>query len=194
MFFFNSTLYIEKSNDEDTRYTYLNPKIYSHMEEILTVREGNIPIVQVLKDLILVIGDSLNCKLFSKAKEFSFRLAEEHNDFIRWITVEKIEKGLLIIWRADLNANDSFLKTALTCRRRQEDPVIKIINLTLVDNYENIEPTDISDILCMKNQIGEEMISTFEGITNILWIKYISHDQVYIVSEGKEFLHKLIKI
>ena len=91
IFKFNDTLYMEKKNSDEDRYKYLDQRIYSQMKEITAVQPGTTPSLIILEDLVLLIGENLNCLAFTKKKQFGFRLWPEQNDLVRcknsWILI-----------------------------------------------------------------------------------------------------------
>jgi len=189
IFQFEDALYLETLNDEDARFTYLDPLSYQQMKIIWQVaRESKIH-VQVFDDLVLIINQNLNCLMFTKTKELEFEL---NRDMIDVILTERTQNGLLIVCHAYRNGNPGFLSSSLWCRRPQEDAIIKIMNVQLKDGYQDVEPRSVLDVLSLRNQENRDAITTIETIKEVSLHFYIifrpTQSKYYLMEESSWLL------
>ena len=181
VFLYDGTIYLEQSSDDEARFTYLDPKSYGQMKVIAELTPGSTAYVQVFENLVVVISQNLNCLMYTKDKELTFRLSRE---MIGATAIERTSNGFLVICSAYRNGNPSFLSSLLNCRRQQEAPVVKIITVELVENYKEIQANAATDILTIKAAENRDAITTLNGCREVNWVKYVSNERIYLIADG----------
>ena len=106
LFKWNNSIFMEIKNDEDSRFSYIDPRSYEDMKLIANVTPRTNTFVEVFDNLVILINQNLNWILFTKTKELTFQL---NRDMIDVIAVEKINNGFLIAWNAFRNGNPGML-------------------------------------------------------------------------------------
>ena len=181
IFKFNNALYIETNSDEDMRYSYIDPKSYLDMKLIVNVTPRTKTFIEVFDSLIVFVNQNLNWLMYTKTKELGFEL---NRDMIEVIAVErKVNNGFLIACNAYRNGNPGVFG-ALCRRRGGHDSIVKIMNITLRDGYDEVLPKYVNDVLSSKTIDNRDAVTVLHGIRELSWLKFISQEQVYIIADG----------